>query len=50
MYTRIASDPAVLGGKPVVKGMRMSVEFHPGAVRIGCDTRRRLEDLPVSDG
>jgi uncharacterized protein (DUF433 family) len=27
MYTRIVSDPAVLGGKPVVKGTRISVEF-----------------------
>jgi uncharacterized protein (DUF433 family) len=27
VYTRIVSDPAVLGGKPVVKGTRISVEF-----------------------
>lgn len=27
MYTRIVSDPAILGGKPVVKGTRISVEF-----------------------
>jgi uncharacterized protein (DUF433 family) len=27
MYTRIVSDPTVLGGKPVVKGTRVSVEF-----------------------
>lgn len=27
MYVRIVSDPAVLGGKPVVKGTRISVEF-----------------------
>jgi uncharacterized protein (DUF433 family) len=27
MYTRIVSDPAVLGGKPIVKGTRISVEF-----------------------
>jgi uncharacterized protein (DUF433 family) len=26
-YTRIVSDPAVLGGKPIVKGTRISVEF-----------------------
>jgi uncharacterized protein (DUF433 family) len=27
MYTRVVSDPTVLGGKPVVKGTRISVEF-----------------------
>jgi uncharacterized protein (DUF433 family) len=27
MYARIVSDRAVLGGKPVVKGTRISVEF-----------------------
>jgi uncharacterized protein (DUF433 family) len=27
MYARIVSDPAVLEGKPVVKGMRISVDF-----------------------
>ena len=27
MYTRIVSNPAVLGGKPVIKGTRISVEF-----------------------
>jgi uncharacterized protein (DUF433 family) len=27
MYARIVNDPAVLGGKPVVKGRRIRVEF-----------------------
>jgi uncharacterized protein (DUF433 family) len=27
MHARIVSNPAVLGGKPVVKGTRISVEF-----------------------
>jgi uncharacterized protein (DUF433 family) len=27
MYQRIVSDPAILGGKPIVKGTRISVEF-----------------------
>jgi uncharacterized protein (DUF433 family) len=48
VYTRIASDPAVLGGKRVVKGKRISVEFLLEPVRIGGDARRRLEELPPS--
>lgn len=27
MFTRIVSDPAILGGKPCIKGTRISVEF-----------------------
>lgn len=27
MFTRIITDPAILGGKPCVKGTRISVEF-----------------------
>ena len=27
MFDRIVSDPAVLGGKPIIKGTRISVEL-----------------------
>ena len=27
MFSRIVSDPAILGGKPCIKGTRLSVEF-----------------------
>ncbi|MGE3109418.1 MAG: DUF433 domain-containing protein [Phycisphaerales bacterium] len=27
MFDRISADPAVLGGKPCIKGTRLSVEF-----------------------
>ena len=27
MFERIVSDPAILGGKPCIKGTRLSVEF-----------------------
>ena len=27
MYDRVVSDPAILGGKPVIRGTRISVEM-----------------------
>lgn len=27
MFSRISSDPAILGGKPCIRGTRLSVEF-----------------------
>ena len=27
MYSRISSDPGILGGKPCIRGTRLSVEF-----------------------
>ena len=33
--TRITSDPNVLGGKPVVRGTRLSAEFVAGLVADG---------------
>lgn len=27
MFDRIVSNPAILGGKPIIKGTRISVEF-----------------------
>jgi uncharacterized protein (DUF433 family) len=27
MFNRIVSDPAILGGKPIIKGTRISVEM-----------------------
>ena len=27
MFTHITADPAILGGKPCIKGTRLSVEF-----------------------
>jgi uncharacterized protein (DUF433 family) len=50
MYTRVVSDPAVLGGKPVVKGTRISVEFLLELFASGAPPRRRLEELPASHG
>ena len=52
MYARIVSDPAVLGGKPVVKGTRISVEFllelfASGATRV--DVLERYPHLTAED-
>ena len=52
MYTRVVSDAAVLGGKPVIKGTRISVEFllelfASGATR--ADVLKRYPHLTAED-
>jgi uncharacterized protein (DUF433 family) len=42
----IVSDPAVLKGKPVVKGTRLSVEFVLGLLAGGWDRTTVLENYP----
>lgn len=52
MYARIVSDPAVLGGKPVVKGMRISVEYLRELVASGAtraDVLNRYPHLATED-
>ena len=48
----IHSDPAVLVGKPVVRGTRLSVEFILGLFAAGWDEAGVLENYPTlsSDG
>jgi uncharacterized protein (DUF433 family) len=46
MYGRVVSDPSVLGGKPVVKGTRISVEF---LLELFASGATRAEVLPASD-
>jgi uncharacterized protein (DUF433 family) len=41
MNERIAIDPAVLVGKPVIKGTRLAVEFIVGLLAAGC----RIDDI-----
>ena len=43
---RIVADPAVLAGKPVVKGTRLSVEFILGLLAQGWDEKKILENYP----
>lgn len=43
---RIASDPAIFGGKPIVRGMRISVELIPSLLAQGENQDAILEDYP----
>jgi len=43
---RIASDPAIFGGKPIVRGMRISVELILSLLAQGETPEAILEDYP----
>ena len=43
---RIVSDPAVLCGKPVIRGTRLAVEFLLGLLAEGWSTAQVLESYP----
>lgn len=43
----ITSDPQVLGGKPVVRGTRLAVDFLLGLLAAGWTTDRILENYPT---
>lgn len=45
----IHSDPAILSGKPVVKGTRLSVEFLLGLFAAGWTEEQVLENYPTLD-
>lgn len=47
LLSRITTAPAILGGKPVVRGMRISVQQIVSALAAGVPERDLLEDLPV---
>lgn len=46
MFERIASDPAILGGKPCIKGTRISVEFLLELVAQGAGREDILKAYP----
>ncbi len=46
MYERIVSNSAVLGGKPCIKGTRISVEFLLELVASGASRRDILDAYP----
>lgn len=46
MITNISSDPAILGGKPCIKGTRLSVEFILELFASGGDRKDILRAYP----
>lgn len=46
MFDRITSDPAVLGGKPVIRGTRISVEFVLEWLASGADRDEIVRQYP----
>ena len=52
MFDRITSDPAILGGKPIIKGTRISVAMILELVSSGAtrdDILRRYSHLTTED-
>lgn len=43
---RITSDPAILGGKPTIRGLRISVSDILDLLASGADRREILDDYP----
>ena len=43
---RITFDPAVMGGKPCIRGLRVTVGTLVGLVASGYDVKRILEEYP----
>lgn len=46
MLDRITADPAIFGGKPIVRGMRISVELILGLLAQGETVETILDDYP----
>jgi uncharacterized protein (DUF433 family) len=45
-FDRITIDPAVMGGKPCIRGMRVTVGMIVGMIASGCDTKELLRLYP----
>jgi uncharacterized protein (DUF433 family) len=46
LLARIAADPRILAGKPVVRGTRIAVELVLGLLAQGVSAREILDDYP----
>ena len=49
-FSRITHDPAVLGGKPCIRGLRISVSTIVGLVASGVSRDRILAAYPLLEG
>jgi uncharacterized protein (DUF433 family) len=46
-FTRITRDPKVMGGKPCIRGMRMTVGMIVGQMGGGATIQELLEEFPL---
>jgi uncharacterized protein (DUF433 family) len=46
LLDRITVNPAILGGKPIIRGMRMAVEHVLGMLAAGDTPERLLREYP----
>ena len=46
LLDRITVDPAIFGGKPIIRGLRMSVEHVLGMLAAGDTTEKLLAEYP----
>jgi uncharacterized protein (DUF433 family) len=44
---RITTDPGIFGGKPIIRGMRVSVEHILKALAAGVPEEELLADIPI---
>jgi uncharacterized protein (DUF433 family) len=46
LLDRITVDPAIFGGKPIIRGMRLAVEHVLGMLAAGDTAERLLQEYP----
>jgi len=47
LLSRITTDPGIFGGKPIIRGMRVSVEHILKALAAGVPEQELLADIPI---
>ena len=48
-FDRISHDPAIMGGKPIIRGMRVTVGMVLSELGAGVTMEQVLEDFPYLD-